>query len=223
AALATDDDRVRRRLDERAEARFGAAQGLLGAPALGDVGEEADRGGDAVDVDARGADMYVQMRSVGVDHGHLERRLERLVPRTARDALFDDGARLGRDQRDQVGRVDLLATAPEDLERAPGQVDGAELGDEGGDRHAHARALRGFEHRFADTRNVTRTAGAHRRTVFQVRAPAVNDDARWGAPRGSARVRGPMAYTVLARKYRPQTFADLVGQEHVTRTLSNAI
>ncbi len=32
-----------------------------------------------------------------------------------------------------------------------------------------------------------------------------------------------MAYTVLARKYRPQTFVDLVGQEHVTRTLSNAI
>ena len=32
-----------------------------------------------------------------------------------------------------------------------------------------------------------------------------------------------MAYTVLARKYRPQTFADLAGQEHVSRTLSNAI
>ncbi len=32
-----------------------------------------------------------------------------------------------------------------------------------------------------------------------------------------------MTYTVLARKYRPQTFADLVGQEHVTRTLGNAI
>jgi DNA polymerase III subunit gamma/tau len=32
-----------------------------------------------------------------------------------------------------------------------------------------------------------------------------------------------MSYTVLARKYRPQTFADLVGQEHVTRTLANAI
>ncbi len=31
------------------------------------------------------------------------------------------------------------------------------------------------------------------------------------------------AYTVLARKYRPQTFADLSGQEHVTRTLGNAI
>ncbi|MEM7135886.1 MAG: DNA polymerase III subunit gamma/tau [Myxococcota bacterium] len=32
-----------------------------------------------------------------------------------------------------------------------------------------------------------------------------------------------MAYTVLARKYRPQTFSDLVGQEHVARTLENAI
>jgi DNA polymerase-3 subunit gamma/tau len=32
-----------------------------------------------------------------------------------------------------------------------------------------------------------------------------------------------MSYTVLARKYRPQTFAALVGQEHVTRTLGNAI
>ncbi|MBW1875885.1 MAG: DNA polymerase III subunit gamma/tau [Deltaproteobacteria bacterium] len=32
-----------------------------------------------------------------------------------------------------------------------------------------------------------------------------------------------MAYTVLARKYRPQSFEDLVGQEHVARTLGNAI
>ncbi|MFW6086716.1 MAG: DNA polymerase III subunit gamma/tau, partial [Myxococcota bacterium] len=32
-----------------------------------------------------------------------------------------------------------------------------------------------------------------------------------------------MAYTVLARKYRPQTFSELVGQEHVARTLANAI
>src|ERR671925_293881 len=32
-----------------------------------------------------------------------------------------------------------------------------------------------------------------------------------------------MSYLVLARKYRPQTFADLVGQEHVARTLTNAI
>jgi DNA polymerase-3 subunit gamma/tau len=32
-----------------------------------------------------------------------------------------------------------------------------------------------------------------------------------------------MSYTVLARKYRPQTFADMVGQEHVSRTLANAL
>jgi DNA polymerase III subunit gamma/tau len=31
------------------------------------------------------------------------------------------------------------------------------------------------------------------------------------------------AYLVLARKYRPQRFADLTGQEHVVRTLSNAL
>jgi DNA polymerase III subunit gamma/tau len=33
----------------------------------------------------------------------------------------------------------------------------------------------------------------------------------------------PMSYQVFARKYRPQTFADVVGQDHITRTLQNAI
>lgn len=32
-----------------------------------------------------------------------------------------------------------------------------------------------------------------------------------------------MSYLVLARKWRPQTFSDLIGQEHVSRTLKNAI
>src|SRR4051812_37217635 len=32
-----------------------------------------------------------------------------------------------------------------------------------------------------------------------------------------------MAYTALARKYRPKTSAELVGQEHVVRALSNAL
>ena len=32
-----------------------------------------------------------------------------------------------------------------------------------------------------------------------------------------------MAYQVLARKWRPQKFADVVGQEHISRTLRNAI
>jgi DNA polymerase III subunit gamma/tau len=31
-----------------------------------------------------------------------------------------------------------------------------------------------------------------------------------------------LSYLVLARKYRPSTFAEVVGQEHVTRTLKNA-
>ena len=37
------------------------------------------------------------------------------------------------------------------------------------------------------------------------------------------RIFSPMAYQVLARKYRPQRFAEVIGQEHVTRTLKNAI
>ncbi len=32
-----------------------------------------------------------------------------------------------------------------------------------------------------------------------------------------------MSYTVFARKYRPQKFDDVLGQEHITRTLRNAI
>jgi len=32
-----------------------------------------------------------------------------------------------------------------------------------------------------------------------------------------------MSYIVFARKYRPQTFDDVVGQSHITTTLKNAI
>jgi DNA polymerase-3 subunit gamma/tau len=32
-----------------------------------------------------------------------------------------------------------------------------------------------------------------------------------------------VSYQVLARKYRPQTFAEIIGQDHVVRTLTNAI
>ena len=32
-----------------------------------------------------------------------------------------------------------------------------------------------------------------------------------------------MTYQVLARKYRPQIFAEVIGQEHITRTLANAL
>ena len=32
-----------------------------------------------------------------------------------------------------------------------------------------------------------------------------------------------MAYTALYRKFRPITFGEMVGQEHITRTLKNQI
>src|SRR6478609_2268847 len=32
-----------------------------------------------------------------------------------------------------------------------------------------------------------------------------------------------MAYQVLARKYRPQTFEQMIGQSHVAQTLANAL
>ena len=43
------------------------------------------------------------------------------------------------------------------------------------------------------------------------------------AIRGSSMSDPANAYRVLARKYRPQTFAELIGQEAVVRTLANAI
>jgi len=33
----------------------------------------------------------------------------------------------------------------------------------------------------------------------------------------------PSSHLVLARKWRPERFAELVGQEHVTRTLGQAL
>ncbi len=38
-----------------------------------------------------------------------------------------------------------------------------------------------------------------------------------------ARQNAPMSYLVLARKWRPKRFAELVGQEHVVRALTNAL
>lgn len=40
---------------------------------------------------------------------------------------------------------------------------------------------------------------------------------------GSVSHSAPVSYQVIARKYRPQRFADVVGQEHVSQTLTNAI
>ena len=41
--------------------------------------------------------------------------------------------------------------------------------------------------------------------------------------RPSTATLGPMSYIVLARKWRPKVFAEMVGQEHVLRALSNAL
>jgi DNA polymerase-3 subunit gamma/tau len=42
-------------------------------------------------------------------------------------------------------------------------------------------------------------------------------------PTGAARRMTCMSYVVLARKYRPRSFAEMVGQEHVVRALGNAL
>ncbi|MGD9742375.1 MAG: DNA polymerase III subunit gamma/tau [Dongiaceae bacterium] len=53
-----------------------------------------------------------------------------------------------------------------------------------------------------------------------------NDGVSKKAPAASARVAeadGPQQYRVLARKYRPRNFAELIGQDAMVRTLANAI
>ncbi|MEA2759985.1 MAG: polymerase subunit gamma/tau [Methylobacteriaceae bacterium] len=61
---------------------------------------------------------------------------------------------------------------------------------------------------------------------FDREAPAGAEAQLFGAadlPRGAASAPAAQAaYRVLARKYRPTTFADLIGQEPMVRTLSNA-
>jgi DNA polymerase-3 subunit gamma/tau len=52
----------------------------------------------------------------------------------------------------------------------------------------------------------------------QKRADSAEDKDRNPAPEAA-----PEGYTVLARRYRPQSFADVVGQEPVARALANAI
>src|SRR6476659_6520646 len=46
---------------------------------------------------------------------------------------------------------------------------------------------------------------------------------RKGTPPTAAPPARPQSYTVLARRYRPQQFSDLVGQEPVAQSLVNAL
>lgn len=54
-------------------------------------------------------------------------------------------------------------------------------------------------------------------------ATAVTAEQRAPTAKGTAPKTESPAYTVVARRYRPQQFADLVGQEHVAQALTNAI
>src|SRR5262245_1037112 len=60
-----------------------------------------------------------------------------------------------------------------------------------------------------------------RRLCALLGRPAGNTGSGAAAPICYARA--AMSYVVLARKWRPQSFEDLVGQEHVSTTLENAI
>src|SRR5436190_20898231 len=52
--------------------------------------------------------------------------------------------------------------------------------------------------------------------------PAAPEPAPEPAPPAAPAADPGPAYTVLARKYRPRTFEDLIGQEAMVRTLTNA-
>ena len=54
--------------------------------------------------------------------------------------------------------------------------------------------------------------------IFEVPPPAVD-----GEPPPPGRRAAGSSYTVVARRYRPQRFEDVVGQEHVVQSLKNAI
>ena len=55
--------------------------------------------------------------------------------------------------------------------------------------------------------------------------PGPTERASWPRPTEPGRTRGrsARAYTVVARRYRPQRFEDVVGQDHVVQSLRNAI
>src|SRR5580693_1905948 len=54
-------------------------------------------------------------------------------------------------------------------------------------------------------------------------AENADQDALFPDLSAAAKAAAPQGYRVLARKYRPTTFAQLIGQEAVVRTLTNAI
>ena len=62
---------------------------------------------------------------------------------------------------------------------------------------------------------------SHRQPMASMSEPANTSADTTGGP--AAPAAPPRHYVVVARRYRPQTFDELVGQEHVAQALSNAI
>ncbi len=62
--------------------------------------------------------------------------------------------------------------------------------------------------------------------ALELESPAAERDEAtedmFGAPPAAPGAAPPAPYTVIARKYRPRTFEDLIGQEAMVRTLTNA-
>src|SRR5437016_3217999 len=72
---------------------------------------------------------------------------------------------------------------------------------------------------------VARLALSRKGITATCRITATPDGPIPGGLRGITynQVSSSMSYQVLARKYRPQKFSEVIGQEHVTQTLKNAI
>src|SRR5438093_3676216 len=66
---------------------------------------------------------------------------------------------------------------------------------------------------------MTRIADAVRRASWE----RIIGHRWWRLRHERARRIGSMSYLVLARKYRPRSFEELVGQEHVVQALANAL
>jgi DNA polymerase III, delta subunit len=74
----------------------------------------------------------------------------------------------------------------------------------------------GMKHHWLKTRAEAAGRDGHGSTPSAVRAFLLPSPARGRQIPG-------VSYTVFARKYRPQTFDEVVGQDHIVRTLKNAI
>src|SRR5688500_3883121 len=86
----------------------------------------------------------------------------------------------------------------------------------------HRSAVPGYE---AERRRVRQgSRGTRRRAGLTGNStPPHKPVGRVRPPARPARIRPPMSYTVLARRYRSGTFDQLIGQDHVARTLKKAI